>query len=155
LSFDSLPFCSHDDGVDVIRRGLSKGRKYRQFAGKVKSVFAIEDEGFELARANERANDLANAGAGGKRREERLNLIFAGKNGLTEIQGDESGERRRQASVCAGFDLLRIPGGRELPECDRAIGLGNGEDAEMLPQLGEGAKSCSLGDFVAELHGEL
>ncbi len=72
-----------------------------------------------------------------------------------KIERDESGEGGGLACVGSGFDLLGEAGGGELPEGGRAVGLGDGEDAEMLPELGESAEDGGLGDLFAELRGEV
>ena len=51
------------------------------------------------------------------------------------------------AGVGSGFDLFGEAGCGELPESWRAVGLGDGKDAEVLPEFGEGAEDGSLRDL--------
>jgi hypothetical protein len=59
------------------------------------------------------------------------------------------------AGVGSGFDLFGEASGGELPECGCAVGLQDGQDAEVLPEFGERAEDSGLGDFFAELRGEV
>jgi len=117
-------------------------------------VLAGEDEWLDLSCGDERTDDVANARARCQRREEELDVLFRGENGLTQIERDERGERSGKSSVGTGLDLLGVAGGGELPEGGSAIGLGNRKNAEMLPELGESAKCGGFGDLIAEFCGE-
>ncbi len=96
-------------------------------------------------------NHIANARAGGDGREEGFDILFAGYDGLAEIERDERRERGGLAGVGSGLDLLGEARGGELPEGGSSVGLRNGEDAEVLPEFGEGAEDGGLGDLFAEL----
>ncbi len=59
------------------------------------------------------------------------------------------------AGVGSGLDLFGEAGGGELPESGRAVGLRDGNDAEVLPEFSESAEDGGLGDLFAELGGEV
>ena len=150
-----VAFGGDDDEVDVVGRGSCDGEEGGEFAGDVKDGAAFDGDGFELAGGEERVDDVADARAGGDGREEGFDLFFGRYDGLAEVERDEGGERGGLAGVGSGFDLLGEAGGGELPEGGCAVGLGDGKDAEVLPELGEGAEDGGLGDLFAELGGEV
>ena len=116
---------------------------------------AFDGDGFELASGDERVDDVADARAGGDGREEGFDLFLRRYDGLAEVERDEGRESGGLACVGSGFDLFGEAGGGELPEGGGAVGLRDGEDAEVLPELGEGAEDGGLGDLFAELRGEV
>ena len=116
---------------------------------------AFDGDGFELACGEERVDDVADARTRGDGREEGFDLFFGRYDGLAEVERDEGRERGGLAGVGSRFDLLGEAGGGELPEGRRAVGLRDGEDAEVLPEFGEGAEDGGLGDLFAELRGEV
>ena len=126
-----------------------------EFAGDVEDGAAFDGDGFELAGGEERVDDVADARAGGDGREEGLDLFFGRDDGLAEVERDEGRESGGLAGVGSGFDLFGEAGGGEFPEGWGAVGLRDGEDAEVLPEFGEGAKDGGLGDLFAELGGEV
>ena len=135
--FGAVAFGGDDDGVDVVGRRCGDGEECGEFAGDVKDSAAFDCDGFELACGDERVDDVADARAGGEGGEEGLDLFLRRYDGLTEIERDECRERGGLASVGSGFDLLGEAGGGELPESGCAVGLRDGDDAEMLPEFGE------------------
>ena len=74
---------------------------------------------------------------------------------MAEVERDEGGEGGGLAGIGAGFNLLGKAGGDGLPDGGLTAGLRNGEDAQLLPELGQGAKNGSLGDFLAEVSDEV
>ena len=115
---------------------------------------AFDGDGIELAGGDERVDDVADTRTGGQRGEEGFDLGLGGYDGLAEVEGDERGESGGLTGVGSGFELLGEAGGGELPEGWSAVLLGDGEDAEVLPELGEGAEDGGFGDLFAELGGE-
>ena len=97
---------------------------------------------------------IANAGARRQWREEGLDLVLGGENGLAKIERDEGGERGGLAGVGAGLDLLGKARCDGLPDRRLVAGLRDGNYAELLPELGEGAKNGGLGDLLAQIRGE-
>ena len=61
----------------------------------------------------------------------------------------------RLPSVGSGFDLLGKAGRGQLPESGLPVELRDGDDAEVLPELGEGAEDGGLGDLFAQLGGKI
>ena len=150
-----VAFGGDDEEVDVVGRGRCEGEEGGEFAGDVEDGAAFDGDGFKLACGEERVDDVADARAGGEGREEGLDLFFGRDDGLAEVERDECRERGGLAGVGSGFDLLGETGGGELPEGGCAVGLRDGEDAEVLPEFGEGAEDGGLGDLFAELGGEV
>ena len=116
---------------------------------------AVDHKGVELTGAHEGVDDVADARAGCEGGEEGLDLVFGGEDGLAEIEADEGREGGGLAGVAAGLDLLGEAGGGGLPEGGAAVGLGDGEHAEVAPELDEGAKDGGLGDLFAEVGDEI
>jgi hypothetical protein len=67
----------------------------------MQAAFTVDNDGLELARRGQGADDFADARTRGERRKEGLDLVFSRKDRLAEIQGDEPGERGGQPGVCA------------------------------------------------------
>ena len=120
-----------------------------EFAGDVQDGAAFDRYRFELAGGEERVDDVANARAGGDGGEEGFDVLFAGYDGLAEIERDERRESGGLAGVGSGFDLLGEAGGGELPLGGCAVGLRDGQDAEVLPEFGESAEDGGFGDLFA------
>ncbi len=135
--------------------GRCDGEEGRQFAGDVEDSAAFDGYGFELAGGEERMDYVADARAGGEGREESFDLFLRRDDGLAEVERDEGRERGGLSGVGSGFNLFGEAGGGEFPEGWGAVGLRDGENPEVLPEFGEGAEDGGLGDFFAELRGEV
>ena len=135
--------------------GSGDGSEGGELAGDVEDGLAFDGDGLELAGGEERVDDVADARSCGERREEGLDLFFGRDDGLAEVERDESRESGGLSGVGSGFDLLGEAGGDEFPKGGCAVGWRDGEDAEMLPELGEGAEDGGLGDLFTELRGEV
>ena len=129
------------------RRGSSDGSGRPERGARI--PIRIFQECLELAGAGEGVQDVAHAGASGKWREEGLNLVFGGEDGLTEIERDKGRQRGRLTGVSASLYLLGETRRDGLPEGRLVTGLGNGNDTQLLPELREGAENGSLSDFLA------
>ena len=121
--------------LGFVGRGCGDGEELGKLSVDVQDGAAFDGDGFELARRHQRVDDVADARAGGDRREEGLDLLFGGDDGLAEIEGDERGERGRLSGVGSGLDLLGEAGGGQLPERGvrrRAAGWGGRGDAARV-----------------------
>ncbi len=121
----------------------------------VKVGFAVDSDAFELSGAGQGVDDVANAGPGCERGEEGLDVGLGGEERLREIEADEGGKGGGLSGVGTSLELFGEAGGDRLPECGAAGGVGDGEDAEVLPELAEGAEDGGLGDLLAECGGEV
>ena len=117
--------------------------------------FAFDDEGVELASGGKGVEDVSDAGAGGERGEKGFDLVFGAEDGLSEVERDQGGEGGGLAGVGSGFDLFGEPCADRFPKCGGAAGLEDGKDAEVLPELRQGAEDRCFGDLLAEVGDEV
>ena len=98
---------------------------------------------------------VADARARGQRREEALNLILTCDDRLAQVERDQRRERRRLSRIRARLHLLGESRAGQLPQRRVLSCLGQRKHAQVRPKLAESAQNGRLGDFLADLGGQI
>lgn len=135
---------------------FARGRWLLRFGGVFGERAFDEEQGLrgdrhgsKLAGGRHAVEDLADARAGGERREENFSFFRGRGNSGAEIDGEQRGERGGLGGVAAGGELRGIAIFQEGPAGGLARRVG-GCNAKGGPELDESAENGGFGEFAAE-----
>jgi hypothetical protein len=139
-------------GAGVERCGNSK---LGQRSSYIKVRCVAHRDGVHLARGNQAAQHFAHLAARGQRREEQFDLFHAGGDHSLQIDGGEHRDRSDLRGGGAFGNGFLETVAQQLPLGGLSDGGDGGDDAKLLPELGNGAQNGHFSDFAAQGMGEL
>ena len=107
-------------------------------------------DGVDLARGDQAAQHFTHLAAGGERRQEQLDLFHAGGNHRLQVNRSkhrDGGHLRGGGAFGNGFLEAQA---KQLPLRSLAGSGDNRNDAQLLPELGDGAQNGGFGDFPTQ-----
>jgi len=121
-----------------------------QGPGYVEVRRVSEGDGVDLPGCDQAANDFAYLAARGERGEEQLHVFHAGSDGGLQVDGGKYRNSRYLRGGSSLGDSALEARAEQLPLGGLAAGGNDRNDAELLPEFGNGADHCGLGDFLAK-----
>jgi hypothetical protein len=108
-----------------------------------------------LTRGNQATQNLAHLAAGGKRGQEQLDIFHTGGDHGLQVDGCQHGYSRdlRGGGTLGNSFLVTLA--EQLPLSSLARGRNDGDNAKLLPKLGDSAQNSGFGHFSSQCAGEL
>ena len=109
-----------------------------------------ERDGVNLACGDQSAQNFAHLAARGERSKEHLDLFHAGGDHGLQVDGGKHGDRGDLRGGSAFGDGLLEAGAQQLPFGGLPGSGDDRNDAQLLPELGDGAQNGDFSHFAAE-----
>jgi hypothetical protein len=107
-------------------------------------------DGVYLTGCNQSAQHFTHLAAGSKRREEELYIFHGGGDDGLQIDGSENRDGGDLRGGCALGNGLLEALAEQLPLRCFAGSADDRDNAQLLPELGDGAQHCCLSNFAAK-----